>query len=98
MGTLSESSLREMQEWVSALCKLYLGAPVVISEGVPGGFYFGRRQAQDQAIGSKSAQFSMGMTNVPHPVNVTTGMGENMKINKNRLVNQDGIFHHLMVR
>ena len=34
-----------MQEQVSALQKPYPGAPVVISEGVPVGFNFGRNQA-----------------------------------------------------
>ena len=76
MGILSEHLLREMQVWVLAHCKPYPGATVIIAEGVIGGFYFGRRQAQDQAAGYKSAQFSVGTTNVPHAVNVTIGMGE----------------------
>ena len=68
--------LREMQVRVSALRKPYLGAPVIVSEGVPGVFYFGRRPTQDQATSCKFAQVSMGTTNVPDAVNVTIGMGE----------------------
>ena len=34
---LSDSSLREMQEWVSVLYKPYPGALVIIPKGVPGG-------------------------------------------------------------
>ena len=51
-----------MQERVSALRKPYLGAPIIISEGVLEGFYFGRRQAQDQVTGSMHANFPMGIS------------------------------------
>ena len=50
-----------------------------MSEGLPRGFHFGRRQAQDQVTSSKPVKFSMGMMNASFAVNVTFGTGEKHK-------------------
>ena len=41
-GIASDPRLREMQEWVSALCKPYLGASIPPTSGFPTGFNFGQ--------------------------------------------------------
>ena len=98
VGTSSDSSLRDMQERLSALQKPYPCAPIVTSAGVLGGFYFGHMQTQGQAIGSTPFQFSMGTRGMPSAIKVTSEIGERKMMNegvKKHILSEK---NHLLIR
>ena len=47
---MTDPDIEEMGRRMSALRKPYLGALVIVSSGVEGGFYFGRRQNQGENV------------------------------------------------
>ena len=71
-----DPSLKEMQVQVSALRKPYPSAPIIVSEGFLGGYYFGCRPTQDRATSTKPAQVLMGKSIAQAAVFAPTIMGE----------------------